>query len=79
MYAIHRLHRFFYSEILIIRGKNYMSTLKPTEMKFFRRTAIYTLLDPKRNEEILEDLGVQSVDNKIQKYKSNCVIHVSRM
>ena len=45
--------------------------LKTTEMKFFRRKSGYILLDLKRNEEILEQLGVESVENKIQKYKSN--------
>ena len=38
-------------------------------MKFSMRAAEYTLLDLKRNEEILEVLGVESVKIKIQKLK----------
>jgi len=35
-------------------------------MKFFRRTAGYTLYDHKRNEEILEELKVEPVDKKLR-------------
>jgi hypothetical protein len=45
----------FGSEIWTVRKKD-MSRLKTTEIKFFRRTAGYTLLDVKRNEDILEEL-----------------------
>jgi hypothetical protein len=38
-------------------------------MKFFRRTARYTLFDHKRNEEILEELKLEPVDEKIRRYK----------
>jgi hypothetical protein len=40
-------------------------------MNFFRRTARYTLFDHKRNEEILEQLKVEPVDEKLRKHKSN--------
>ncbi|KAJ4435157.1 hypothetical protein ANN_23733 [Periplaneta americana] len=53
--------------------------IKATEMKFFRRTAGYTLLDRKRNEEILEQLEVESVEEKISRYKFNWLDHVRRM
>ena len=33
----------------------------------------------KRNEDIVEDRGVESVENKIHKNKSNWLNHVSRM
>jgi len=39
-------------------------------MTFFR-TAAYTLLDPKKNEEILEELKVETFDEKLVRYKSN--------
>jgi hypothetical protein len=39
----------------------------------FRRTAGYTLLDHKRNEEILEELKAEPVDEKRRRYKSNCL------
>jgi hypothetical protein len=37
-------------------------------MKFFRRTAGYTLFDHTRNEEILEVLKVEPVDGKVRGY-----------
>jgi len=39
------------------------------EMKFFRRTAGYTLFDHKSNEEILEELKAETVDEKLRRYK----------
>ena len=48
-------------------------------MKFFRRTARYTLFDHKRNEEILEELTVESVNQKLRRYKSNWLRLVTRM
>ena len=48
-------------------------------MKFFRRTAGCTLFDHKRNAEILENLQVESVDEKLRKYKYNWLWHVTRM
>ncbi|KAJ4431590.1 hypothetical protein ANN_20189 [Periplaneta americana] len=42
------------------------------------RTAGYTLLDRKRNEEILEQLEVESVEEKISRYKLNWLDHVRR-
>jgi hypothetical protein len=47
-------------------------------MKFFKTTAGYTLFDHKRNEEILGELKVQPVDEKLRRCKSNW-IHVTRM
>jgi hypothetical protein len=43
------------------------------DMKFFRRTERYTLLEHKRNEEILEELKVEPVDEKLRRYKSELV------
>jgi hypothetical protein len=37
-------------------------------MKFFRRTAGYTLLNHKRNKEILEELKLEPVDEKLRRY-----------
>jgi hypothetical protein len=34
-------------------------------MKYLRRTAEYTLLDHKRNEEILEELNVTPLEEKL--------------
>jgi len=52
--------------------------LTSTEIKFFRRTIGYTLLDHKRNE-LLEELKVQPFDKKLRRYKSNRLKHVIRM
>jgi hypothetical protein len=52
--------------------------LKSIEIKFFR-TAGYTLFDHKRNEEISEGLKVEPVDEKLRRYKSNWLRHVTRM
>jgi hypothetical protein len=41
------------------------------DMKFFRRTAEYTLFGHKRNEGILNELRVEPVDEKLKRYKSN--------
>jgi len=64
-------------EILTLRQKD-KKRLAPIEMKFFRRTAGYTLSDHKRNEEILEELKVQPVDEKLRRYKSNWLRQVTR-
>ena len=52
-----------------------MSRLK-TKMKLFSTIAGNTLLYLKRNEEILEELGVESVENKIQKSKPNLLLEI---
>jgi len=43
----------------------------PIEMKFFGRTARYNCCDHKRKEEILEELKVEPVDDRLRRYKSN--------
>jgi len=48
-------------------------------MKFFRRTAGYTLLVHKRHEEIFEELKLETVDEDLRRYKSNWLRHVTRM
>jgi hypothetical protein len=47
------------------------------EMKFFSPTARFTLFDHKRNEEILEEFKVQPADEKLIRYKSNRLRHVT--
>jgi hypothetical protein len=48
-------------------------------MRFFRRTGGYTLFDYKRNEEILEDLKVEPTDEKLRRYKTDWLRHVTSM
>jgi hypothetical protein len=55
------------------------SRLKASEMKFLRRTAGYTLLNHKKNEDILQELDTTSVLEKITKYRHNWAEHVHRM
>ena len=50
-----------------------MSRLNLAKMQFFRETPGLNL---KINKEILEELGVKSVENKIQLYKFNWINHV---
>jgi len=45
-------------------------------MRFFRRTAWSDLFDYKRNEEILEELKVELVEEKLRWYKSKWLRHV---
>jgi hypothetical protein len=45
--------------------------LASLEIKFFRKTAGYTLFDHKRNKEILEEFKVEPVDKKLRRYKAN--------
>ena len=49
------------------------------EMKFSKRTTGCTLFDHKRNEEILEELKAEPVEEKLRRYKSNWLRHVTRM
>jgi hypothetical protein len=49
------------------------------EIKFLRGTAGYTLFDDKRKEEIFERLTGEAVDEKLSRYKSNWLRHVTRM
>ena len=41
------------------------------EMLFFRRTARYILFDNRRSEEILEELEIEPVDEKLRMYNSH--------
>jgi hypothetical protein len=49
--------------------------LTSIKVKFFART----VFDHKRNEEILEALKVEPVDEKLRRYKSDWLRHVTRM
>jgi hypothetical protein len=47
--------------------------------EIFHRTSGYTLVDHKRNAEILEWLKAEPVDRKRRRYKSNLLRQVTRM
>jgi len=63
------------SEILTLRQKD-KKRLAPIEMKFFRKAG-HTIFDLKRKEEILEELKVEPVEEKLRRYKSNLLRHVT--
>jgi hypothetical protein len=48
-------------------------------MKFMMKTAKYTWLDYKRNQDITEELKMQPVMEKINNYKNKWIQHVRRM
>jgi hypothetical protein len=48
-------------------------------MKYLRRTAGYTLLNHKRNKEILEELHVTPLEDKLCTYRYKWFQHVHRM
>ena len=49
------------------------------KMKFFRRAARYSLFNNKRKEELLEELKIEPVYEKLRRYKSNWLCHITRM
>ena len=68
------LHILLYgSEIWTLRQKD-IKRLASIEMTFFRDSGIH-----KRIEEILEELKVKPVDEKVRRRKSNQLQHVTRM
>jgi hypothetical protein len=50
-----------------------------TRDAIFQKNSWYTLLDHRRNEEILEELEVEPVDVKLRRYKSTLLQHVTRI
>jgi hypothetical protein len=52
---------------------------KTAEMKFMRRTPGYTLLARRRNEDILGEIKVDTVEKKLAQYKHKWLNVVSRM
>jgi hypothetical protein len=66
------------SESWIIKAKD-KATLISTEMKFMRRAAGYIWLDFKQNTEILEELKVTPIQDKISNYKTDWRDHVNQM
>lgn len=66
------------SEIWVLKQRD-ISRLRAAEMKYLRRTAGYTLLDHKRNEDILQELNMQPLEEKITEYRNRWLEHISRM
>jgi hypothetical protein len=55
------------------------NTLPTAEMKCLRRTAGYNLLNHKRNDEILEELHVTPLEDKLCTYRHKWFQRVHRM
>ena len=49
------------------------------EMKYMRRTAVYTWTDYKTNTQIAKELKITSILDKLLEYKRNWIQHVNRM
>ena len=79
MYTIYGLSPFFfYMEAKFGSSNKRIKRLTSIKTKFFR-TVGYTRFDHKTKEEILEQLKVQPVDEKLRRYKSNWLHYVTRM
>jgi hypothetical protein len=53
--------------------------LQTVEMKYLWQTAAYTLLNHKRNEDILEELHVTPLENRLCTYKHKWFQHIHTM
>jgi hypothetical protein len=58
------------------QGKHGLTT---SEMKFFSRTAGYRVKDHKKSEEILQELHVTPILERIKKYKESWLQQISRL
>jgi hypothetical protein len=64
------------SDIWVFKKKD-KERLTSTGMKFFRRTAGYTLFDYKRNEKCLEELEVERDDERLRRFKAKWLRYTS--
>ena len=47
--------------------------------EIFQKNCGYTLFDLKRSEEMLEEPKVEPADDKLRRFKTNCLQHVTRI
>jgi hypothetical protein len=66
------------SETWTVKSKD-KSRLTAVEIRFMRKTLKYTWRDHKTNEEILNELEVTSILDKITSYKSDWIQHINGM
>jgi len=77
-YIMHCVSSFFYTEATFgSLEKKDKERLTSTGMKFFGRTAGYTLFDYKRNEKCLEELEVERDDDRLRTFKANWLRYTS--
>ncbi|KAJ4443944.1 hypothetical protein ANN_05733, partial [Periplaneta americana] len=67
-----------YGSEIWVRKQRDISRLRSAEKKYLRRTAGYTLLDHKRNKDILQKLNMQPLEEKITEYRNRWLEHISR-
>ena len=73
------LSQFCYVEVKFGPLEKKIKKLTSFDMKVFRRTAGCNLCDHKRNEEIWEELKVETFDEKLRRHKPNWLRHIPRM
>ncbi|KAJ4435991.1 hypothetical protein ANN_18615 [Periplaneta americana] len=66
------------SETWTLRKKD-ESRITANEMKFIRYTAGYTKWNHKRNEDVMEELQLETVINHVKHYRNNWINHLHRM
>jgi hypothetical protein len=66
-------------EVKFVPSDEDKKRLPSLEMIFFSRKAGYKNVDHKRNEEILEELKVEPVDERLRRNKSNWLQHVTEL
>jgi len=86
--VVHKFSRIKVYKTLALSILSYWSeirTLRKEDKKFdinryvsFQKKSRYTLCDHKRNEEIWEELKVETFDEKLRRYKSNWLRHIPR-
>jgi hypothetical protein len=66
------------SETWTIKARDFRR-ITATEMKYMKRTAGYTLTDYKTNTQIVKELKLTPILNKLLEYKRKWIKHVNRM
>jgi len=66
------------SEIWTIKARD-ARRITAAEMKYMRRTAGYTRTDYKTNTQIVTELKITPILDKLLEYKRNWIQHVNRM
>ena len=66
------------SETGTVKARN-ARRITAAEMKYMRRTAVYTGTDCKTNTEIAKELKITPILDKLLEYKRNWIQHINRM
>jgi len=66
------------SETWTIKARD-AGRITAAEMKYMRRTAVYTWTDYKTNAQIVKELKITPILDKLLEYKRSWIQHVNRM